>query len=431
MVHLRPAAEPLAAEWEDPVVQEKLRSLERLRTYGARRDQRDASLQAVYRRAIADERASKTLDGASVERLVRIESMLADRTNDGAPKTAPRRVETFAVYVDRWLVSRDALSSNRDQRARLRDHVTPILGPLDVGAIVREDIERVVEALDAKVIAGDLQWTTADRVWEVVTKIFGDMCAAKKSALRVRDSNPTRDVRGPDRGASKAKQYLYPSEFARFVECGAVPVLWRRLVALAIYSYARDGELRALDWADVDLEHGVISITKSWDRKTKRIKSTKSKETRRVPIHQHLLPVLKAMHEESGGDGRVLRLPAGRSLARGFLRWLRVAGVTRAELHDRTPTSLPMTFHDLRSTGITWAAIDGLDGLKIMQRAGHANFKTTEGYLREAENLRQGFGLPFPALPASLRGETISTDRTRATPDRTRGDLSGTRGSNP
>jgi hypothetical protein len=37
-----------------------------------------------------------------------------------------------------------------------------------------------------------------------------------------------------------------------------------------------------------------------------------------------------------------------------------------------------------------------------MQRAGHTNFKTTQLYVREAEAVREGFGEPFPALPASL-----------------------------
>jgi hypothetical protein len=35
-------------------------------------------------------------------------------------------------------------------------------------------------------------------------------------------------------------------------------------------------------------------------------------------------------------------------------------------------------------------------------RAGHKSFSTTEGYIREAENLRDGFGEVFPPLPPSL-----------------------------
>ena len=64
-----------------------------------------------------------------------------------------------------------------------------------------------------------------------------------------------------------------------------------------------------------------------------------------------------------------------------------------------------MTFHDLRATGITWCAVRGDAPLTIKQRAGHAAFTTTEGYIREAENLRDGFGAVFSPLPATLLGD--------------------------
>jgi len=77
--------------------------------------------------------------------------------------------------------------------------------------------------------------------------------------------------------------------------------------------------------------------------------------------------------------------------------------VERAELFAmRDPTRKAMTFHDTRATGITWCAVRGDDPLKIKQRAGHSSFSTTEGYIREAENLREGFGSVFPPLPDDL-----------------------------
>ena len=57
------------------------------------------------------------------------------------------------------------------------------------------------------------------------------------------------------------------------------------MVALAVYTYARAGELAALEWTDIDLEHGTMHIHRSLDVKRGRgIKSTKSDVARRVPI---------------------------------------------------------------------------------------------------------------------------------------------------
>ena len=70
-----------------------------------------------------------------------------------------------------------------------------------------------------------------------------------------------------------------------------------------------------------------------------------------------------------------------------------------------------MTFHDLRSTGITWMAVRGDEPLKIKHRAGHKQFSTTEGYIREAEHVREGFGEVFPPLPAEIVSSGVSSER--------------------
>jgi len=98
----------------------------------------------------------------------------------------------------------------------------------------------------------------------------------------------------------------------------------------------------------------------------------------------------------------VIELPDDRHLARALRGLLKKAGLQRAELFARDQTRKNMTWHDLRATGITWLAIRGEDPLKIMQRAGHADFETTQGYIREAEAVRSGFGDVFPSLPLDL-----------------------------
>jgi hypothetical protein len=94
--------------------------------------------------------------------------------------------------------------------------------------------------------------------------------------------------------------------------------------------------------------------------------------------------------------------PPLEDLANTLREHLKRAGVDRADLHDDTPTTKRITFHDLRATGITWEALAGTEPLRIMQRAGHTNFSTTQGYIREAEAVGNAIGMPFPELPASL-----------------------------
>ena len=87
-----------------------------------------------------------------------------------------------------------------------------------------------------------------------------------------------------------------------------------------------------------------------------------------------------------------------RDLAEGLRNFLTLAKVTRAELFTTDRTRKALTWHDLRATGITWMAIRGDDPLHIQHRAGHTSFATTQGYIRQAEAVRAGFGDVFPNL---------------------------------
>jgi integrase len=124
--------------------------------------------------------------------------------------------------------------------------------------------------------------------------------------LRVRSDNPCADVEGPDRGDTKAKQFLWPAMFLAFARDDRIPISWRRLLALSAYLYVRPEEMAALEWDDVRIEEGFVLVHRamamhSTDRG--RVKSTKTGTTRRIPIELNLRPLLEAMKEESGGKG--------------------------------------------------------------------------------------------------------------------------------
>ena len=79
-------------------------------------------------------------------------------------------------------------------------------------------------------------WKTVASVWTLVTSMCCDMVTAKKREFRVRQDNPCRDVKPPERGSRKAKQYLYPSEFLTFVSCDVYRATPTGARTLAIYT---------------------------------------------------------------------------------------------------------------------------------------------------------------------------------------------------
>lgn len=341
------------------------------------------------------------------ELLAKRKERLADKAKQHEALMAPG--ETVAKWCDRWLADRKerGIHTVDHDRGRLRKHVLPIVGRLDVRTFTRADVERVVEALDQKMRLDEddehhLSWKTASNVWVLVSKMGKDLVNAKRRDLRVREDNPAERVHAPERGSRPAKQYLYPSEFELLVGCKGIDLAFRTLYAVAVYTYARSNELAALTWEDVDLAHNVIHITKSVDRATHKVKSTKTGTTRRIPVEPALRPVLSRLHQERGSKPAVVWMPDHEDRAILLRKHLELAGVKRAELFTSDAQRKHITFHDLRATGITWAAVRGDDPLRIKQRAGHLGFATTEIYIREAENLRDGFGAVFPALTPLL-----------------------------
>jgi len=374
-------------------------------------------LTPTARSALAEKRAREVAVQRS--KIARQENL---RAEDFGLKPRAEKVDALAApatdVMERWLEAwtqhrqRRGLSTASESERMYRRHVAPVIAT-HVRVWTGDDFRRLSRTLDEKVRTGELSWKSALNVWGVATKMATDAASSKLDEIRCRSDDPSHRVEGPDRGVRKVKQYLYPSELLTLVASERVPIRWRRLFALAVYSYARSGELEALERSDVDLEHATVHVHRSVDRVRNKgkVKSTKSAVARRIPIEPELVPLMRVLVAET--QNRIFKMPSVGVLSSKLKHYLAQAGVQRSELFTSDATRKAITFHDLRATGITWCAVRGDDPLKIMQRAGHASFETTRGYIREAENLRSSFGSVFPALPKSLLESSVESSRGR------------------
>jgi integrase len=316
---------------------------------------------------------------------------------------SPEATSNGDAWFDAWEKSRIArgLASTADNRRHYLGFIRPAVDGKHVRDWSTDDVRAIVALLDEKICEGDISPKYASNVWGTATKMCTDAVKSKLAELRVRADNPSKDVASPESGEQRAKQFLFPSEFLSLLECEEIPLRWRRAIAVAVYLYPRAGEQRALRWADVDLDHGLVHIHQAFERRSRTLGSTKSGRSRRFVIEPVLLPLLRTMHQEAGGEGDVAPIP--NRMASRLREWLKKAKITREELLDeKSTTTRSLSWHDLRATGLTWAAVRGDDPLKIMSRAGHSDFQTTQIYIRIAEALREGFGDVIPAIPLSL-----------------------------
>ena len=126
----------------------------------------------------------------------------------------------------------------------------------------------------------------------------------------------------------------------------------RAIVAVAVETGMRQGEILSLEWRDVDLAGHRI-----------RVRESKSGEPRTIPMSANCADVLSA-HPRSLGSELVFPAPNGKRLTRGALtkRFHNACG--RAGIAD-------FRFHDLRHTTASWAVQRHVDIGRLAKVLGH------------------------------------------------------------
>jgi integrase len=368
--------------------------------------------------------------------------------------------ETVSEWCKRWRawrVKMGYVKSESEDSKNFRNHIEPLIGGLPMRLVSAANIEAVVERLDARIVDPEkpMSWKTARNAWVCLRAMFRDAVTAKPSSkLRVdREDNPTLTVAPPEKpkkgSREKLKTFLYPSEYLELMTAPAIwdpdqgeaktrsanvarakaAQRWMRIFTIAIYMSVRGKELKALTWEWTDLEHWVAKIemqasSNADHRRTGRdAEDPKCGSFREFDIEPELRPLLLAMFHEAraanGGrtpSGRIFpTFPTEKDLARRLRKYLELAKCTRPELSTRNAHRVPMRFHDLRATGITWMAMRGDDAIHIQELAGHKSLVTTEKYIRKVNRLRGAdWGAPFPPIPAMVIGASNVIEKPEA-----------------
>ena len=367
-------------------------------------------------------------DAATREKYARKAQEHEDRTGSmlkGKLKIqrSPGAVEIDAMitcdeYASKVFEAREAEGkrSVQHERSLWNKWISPRLGKRPLALVTRDQIEDVRNVLDDEVkqrmahgLHHGLAGKSAMNVWTTVRTVFGESVSSRDRAMRIRKDDPTVGHKPPHRTLSRQKTFIHPSEAAALLACEAVPLEWRELYAIAIYTYLRPGELRALTWRDVDADAGLIHISKAYDEASCETRQPKTRAgMREVPIEAALLPLLKRM-KKAANDKAALVVPLLAATredvrARVFRSHLAQAKVERDRLTEETSTTMGINFRSCRDTGITWLAMAGVPIVAVQRRAGHEKIETSAGYCKIAEDHKGKLGVPFAPLPASLVG---------------------------
>jgi integrase len=279
----------------------------------------------------------------------------------GKPAPARREVPRFAAYAASWLANRPLRGrSVREYRSVLHGHLVPAFGPMRLDEMTPQAVREWHHSY------GTATPSARAKAYRVLHAI---MTTAADDDQWI-GANPCRVRKGGSDPRSRRITVAEPEQVAAIAD-GLRPE-WRMLVLLAAWTTLRFGELSELRRRDVDLDAGVLMVTRAVSRTDAGLEAGPPKSEagiRDVAVPGFLLPGLAAhlaAHAQPGPDGLLFTAPGGGQLYQScmFREWDRA----------RTAAGRPdLRFHDLRHTGGTWAAEEGATTKQLMRRLGHAN----------------------------------------------------------
>ena len=169
-------------------------------------------------------------------------------------------------------------------------------------------------------------------------------------------ANPVSLIRKPRAGKPRDRILTPAQRDALVMSCGQCQNPWiKPVVVFALETAARRGEILALKWKDVDLQHKIAAL-----------KVTKTDQPRTVPLSPSCVSMLASLPRGVGGSVFPVSIEA---LKQAYER-----AVIRAGIHD-------FTFHDLRHDALTRLAGHGFSVLELRAISGHATANMLQRYV--------------------------------------------------
>ena len=202
-------------------------------------------------------------------------------------------------------------------------------------------------------------------------------CLKNIFAIAIRDNlvrdNPAKQVKLL-REDNEVTRVLSKHDERKLLEAAAPHI--RAIIVCALETGMRLGEILGLKWENVDLQVGLITVTK-----------TKTGKKRIIPINDRLRQVLRDRIKR-GIAAPVFWLKDGKRLTdikTGYKAALRRAGLTERKYR----------FHDLRHTFATRKIQKGVDPFTVQELLGHASITTTQRYAHpNLESKRKAVATP-------------------------------------
>lgn len=328
---------------------------------------------------------------------------------------APAKAITFADFLPRYLTyskNNNKFSTYESKLVTLKNHLEPFFGSLALEAIGPAEVEAFKEAMQDKQSGAHRMKEGASR--SAVLRRYGTAKQLSKktinNALAVLSKLLTLAEEYKVLAHAPSMKFFKVGkpefDFLTFEEhdrlIAAAEPEWRAALLLATKAGLRSGELRALQWGDVDLVRGLLIVRRNfW--KGHLNETPKGGRSRTVDLPGSLVHELKAVRHLKAkwvvaGDGG--KPYSQKRLDRPLAYALKRAGIAREEGR--------IGWHDLRHTYGSHLAMRGVPLKTIQELMGHASIEQTMRYAHLSPEVKRE---AVKALDAPTPGEVAAQAR--------------------
>jgi integrase len=302
---------------------------------------------------------SKSKDAAEQLRL----QLLGTNPDRAEPVAQPK--DCFSGFLANWLETAILKPKTAEYYRNMGKYISPTLGDKRLSEITPLDIAYTLSETKKR----GLSEVTVQHVYIVIHRVL--QVATEWELI---PSNPAAKLKKP-KATPKEKQFWTVAQTQQFMT-GQGHSMWQQLFTVALHTGLRTGELRGLQWEDIDLSRKLLKVQRNvvtLDNSQYNVQTPKTKSSfRTISLSQAAIDALEAWEPDTAKrSGYIFLHPKKKTffnesaVRMGFLLACKRAAVPFIALHG------------LRHQHISLLAHAGVSVKAAQVRAGHSTAQMT------------------------------------------------------